>query len=64
MARPEQHVLADLPPTPRARVRCRKCRRELTDPESRRRRLGPECDPDARITHDRHHVDQEPIPGL
>ncbi|MFF9632922.1 DUF6011 domain-containing protein [Streptomyces fradiae] len=64
MAHPEQQPLTDRPPGLPARVWCRKCKRELTDPESRRRRLGPECDPDTRIPHDRHHADQDPIPGL
>ncbi|MER8003001.1 DUF6011 domain-containing protein [Streptomyces sp. NPDC095613] len=59
-----QEALTDPPPGPRRRVWCRKCGRELADPESRRRRLGPECDPDIRTGHKRKDADQDPIPGL
>ncbi|WP_369689044.1 DUF6011 domain-containing protein [Streptomyces sp. Wb2n-11] len=45
-------------------VRCTDCKRSLTDPISRSRRLGPECDPDRQGSHPRHHVDQDPIPGV
>jgi Zn finger protein HypA/HybF involved in hydrogenase expression len=51
-------------PGERARVWCKDCGRELKDETSRMRRLGPECDPDARTGHARHDVDQDPIPGL
>jgi hypothetical protein len=52
-------------PGARARVWCQDCGAELTDPVSRRRRLGPECDPDPRTGDGgRHDVDQDPIPGL
>jgi hypothetical protein len=44
-------------------IRCDDCKRTLTDPVSRMRRLGPECDPDRRNGHERHEVDQEPLPG-
>jgi hypothetical protein len=43
--------------------RCRDCKRELTDPVSRLRQLGPECDPDRRNGYARHEVEQEPLPG-
>ncbi|MDX2658336.1 DUF6011 domain-containing protein [Streptomyces scabiei] len=42
MDRHEQEPLAEAPPGARWRVWCRRCHRELTDPESRRRQLGPE----------------------
>ncbi len=50
----------------RRRVSCKgwRCGRELTDPDSRRRGYGPECDPDQRGGHDRRDIDQDPIPGL
>jgi hypothetical protein len=51
-------------PGGRARVWCRECGRELTDPISRSRQLGAECDPEPRTGYDRHDVDQDPIPGL
>jgi hypothetical protein len=51
-------------PGTRARVWCKECGRPLTDPVSRQRQLGAECDPDQRTGHDRHDVDQDPIPGL
>ncbi|WP_037805008.1 DUF6011 domain-containing protein [Streptomyces sp. NRRL F-5135] len=59
-----QEALTATPPGLRRRVWCQECGRELTDPESRRRRLGPECDPDTRTSHTRHDADQDPIPGL
>ncbi|MDX2998141.1 DUF6011 domain-containing protein [Streptomyces scabiei] len=64
MDRHQQEALTETPPGARRRVWCRRCHRELTDPESRRRQLGAECDPDARTGQDRHDVDQDPIPGL
>lgn len=48
----------------RVRITCTTCRRELTDPVSRLRRLGPECDPEPRNGQGPdHHVDQDPLPG-
>jgi hypothetical protein len=64
MARQQQEPLPEAPAGRRAPVWCRECRRPLKDPESRRRRLGPECDPDARTGYERRDVDQDPIPGL
>lgn len=61
-SRRQETLLID--PGARARVWCKECGRELSDPISRQRRLGAECDPDQRIGHDRHDVDQDPIPGL
>lgn len=43
------------------RVTCRRCHRQLHDPESVR--LGPECRGAAERT-EQHHVDQETLPGL
>lgn len=51
-------------PGARARIWCRDCGRELSDPVSRQRRLGAECDPEPRGGYDQHQVDQDPIPGL
>lgn len=53
-------------PPGRHRVWCRGigCGRELHDPVSRLRRLGPECDPDPRHETARFDIDQEPLPGL
>jgi len=64
MAREQQEALTPPPPGMRRRVWCRGCRRELSDPESRRRGWGAECDPDNRTTLPVHDVDQDPIPGL
>ena len=61
-SRQQKALLID--PGARARVWCKDCGRELTDDISRQRRLGPECDPDPRTGYTRHHVDQEPIPGM
>jgi predicted Zn-ribbon and HTH transcriptional regulator len=47
-----------------ARVWCRDCGRELKDEVSRLRQRGPECDPEPRTSHERHDVDQDPIPGM
>ncbi|MGW5694533.1 DUF6011 domain-containing protein [Streptomyces asiaticus] len=61
-----QAPLLGLPEQGRRPVYCRnpRCRRELTDPESRRNGYGKGCDPD---NHPgpavRHHVDQDPLPG-
>lgn len=60
----QQEALTDPVPGLRRRVWCRGCRRELTDRDSRLRGWGEECDPDTRIGHGRHEVDQEPLPGL
>lgn len=66
MARQQQEALPNVPSGRRARVWCRGigCGRELTDPVSRLRQLGPECDPEPRTGHDRFDVDQEPLPGM
>ncbi|MFD5899059.1 DUF6011 domain-containing protein [Streptomyces sp. NPDC060366] len=62
-SRAHQEPLADVtaprPPT----IRCRTCKRPLTDAISRSRRLGPECDPDRQGAHQRHDIDQDPLPG-
>jgi hypothetical protein len=60
----QQDGLTGPVPGLRRRVWCRGCRRELTDPESRTRGWGRECDPDQRTRHQEHDVDQDPIPGL
>ncbi|MFE9812381.1 DUF6011 domain-containing protein [Streptomyces sp. NPDC005548] len=63
MTRHQQKALMEEPA--RARVWCRECHKELSDPVSRSRRLGPECDPEPRTAGGgRHEVDQDPIPGL
>jgi hypothetical protein len=59
-----QEALTEQPSGPRRRVWCRGCRKELTDPDSRTRGYGPECDPDTRAGHERRDADQDPIPGL
>lgn len=41
---------------------CR-CGRPLTDPVSRLRGLGPECDPERRSATPQHDIDQDTIPG-
>jgi hypothetical protein len=64
MANEQQETLTGPVPGLRRRVWCRGCRRELTAPESVSRQFGPECDPDTRNSHERHDVDQDPIPGL
>ncbi|MEZ7005643.1 DUF6011 domain-containing protein [Streptomyces sp. AD55] len=64
MARHEQEALTGPVPGLRRRVWCRGCRRPLTDPESRTRGWGAECDPEPRTGHDPRDVDQDPIPGL
>ena len=61
-----QAPLLGLPEQGRKPMYCRNpaCRRELTDPESRQRGYGPDCDPDNRTPAAReHHVDQDPLPG-
>ncbi|WP_107065247.1 DUF6011 domain-containing protein [Streptomyces scabiei] len=67
MAR-QQHndPLPEVPSGPRRRVWCRGvgCGRELTDPVSRMRRLGRECDPEPRHASARFDIDQDAIPGL
>ncbi|NUS82762.1 MAG: hypothetical protein HOY75_08410 [Streptomyces sp.] len=65
MATHQQETLTEEPR--RARVWCTGvgCGRELTDPVSRARRKGPECDPEPRTGNGRQHdVDQDPIPGM
>ncbi|MFE6126706.1 DUF6011 domain-containing protein [Streptomyces sp. NPDC056437] len=64
--RPARQIpLADTSNGPRQpTIRCTDCRRKLSDPVSRLRRLGPECDPERRSgTTPRHQVDQDPLPG-
>ncbi|MDX3232913.1 DUF6011 domain-containing protein [Streptomyces sp. ME19-01-6] len=59
-----QAPLLGLPEQGRPPVYCRRCRRELVDAESRRRRYGAECDPDNRTPPAREHdVEQDPLPG-
>jgi hypothetical protein len=60
-----QLPLADEPVQGRlaARVTCRRCHRPLHAPESRARRLGPDCDHQREHTT-RHDVDQDMLPGL
>lgn len=64
MSRSAQDALTEAPAGLPSRVYCQRCGRELTDPESRARRYGSECDPETRGGHQRRDVDQEPIPGL
>jgi hypothetical protein len=64
MANEQQETLTGPVPGPRRRVWCRGCRKELSDPVSRARGWGAECDPDTRNSHESHDVDQDPIPGL
>ncbi|CAL9669011.1 hypothetical protein SUDANB145_07314 (plasmid) [Streptomyces sp. enrichment culture] len=64
MADQQQEPLTGPVPGQRRPVWCRRCGRELTDPVSKLRGWGSDCDPDQRIRHDRHDVDQDPIPGL
>jgi hypothetical protein len=64
MARQQQEALVEQPPGLRRRVWCRGCRRELTDRDSRLRGWGEECDPEARHSTARFHIDQDTIPGL
>jgi hypothetical protein len=61
----QQLPLADEPVPGRlaVRVTCRRCHRPLHDPESRARRLGPDCDHQRERTA-RHDVDQDTLPGL
>lgn len=57
-------ILVDDPATGYRRRYCRACHVELTDPVSRLRELGAECDPERRTSRRRdHHVDQDAIPG-
>lgn len=54
-------------PPGRHRVWCRGigCGKELTDPVSRLRQMGPECDPEPRTAGPaRFDVDQESLPGM
>lgn len=66
MAIDRQEPFPDVQPGPRRRVWCRGlgCGRELTDPISRMRQLGAECDPEPRTGHHRFDVDQDPLPGM
>lgn len=61
-SRPTQDALPDTVGG-RTRIYCRGCRRELTDPASRTRRYGPECDPLNQPQRHNHDIDQDPIPG-
>ncbi|WP_106978367.1 DUF6011 domain-containing protein [Streptomyces capuensis] len=59
-----QTPLLGLPEQGRRPAYCLRCRRELTDAESRLRRYGAECDPDNHPDRARQHdVDQDPLPG-
>ncbi|MFI0857913.1 DUF6011 domain-containing protein [Streptomyces sp. NPDC021098] len=61
-----QAPLLGLPEQGRRPVYCRnpQCRRELTDPESRRNGYGKDCDPENHPGPTaRHDVDQDPLPG-
>lgn len=60
--RQQKSLLID--PGARARVWCKECGRELSDPISRSRQRGAECDPEPRNGYDQHDVGQDPIPGL
>ncbi|GGT14921.1 hypothetical protein GCM10014713_04590 [Streptomyces purpureus] len=43
---------------------CRRCGRELTDPDSRLTGYGPNCDPARRPrAAAEHQVEQDPLPG-
>lgn len=62
-----QDPIAGVPAGAPARRWCRgwRCGRELSDPVSRMRGYGPECDPERRTGAGREHdVDQDPLPGL
>lgn len=61
----EQLPLADTPRPAGAarRVECRRCHRALTDPDSRLRRIGPDCEHLIAAAR-RHDIDQNPLPGL
>jgi hypothetical protein len=65
MTTSRQEPLMEEPPGRRARVWCRGvgCGRELTDPISRMRRLGEECDPEPRTATRQFVIDQDAIPG-
>jgi hypothetical protein len=64
MATNRQEALIE-EPSGRRRVWCRGvgCRRELTDPVSRTRGFGEECDPDPRTRSRTFVIDQDTIPG-
>jgi hypothetical protein len=62
-----QDPIAGIPQGAPVRRWCKgwRCGRELTDPVSRMRGYGPECDPEHRTGASREHViDQEPLPGM
>lgn len=63
MTRPEQQALPVTTGLPRRRY-CKRCHQPLTDPVSRMRGLGKDCDPDRRSAGPDHQVDQDTIPGL
>jgi hypothetical protein len=65
MAIQRQQALPEVDSGPRRRVWCRGCRRELSDPESRLRGWGEECDPEPRHgSRARFDIEQDAIPGL
>jgi hypothetical protein len=65
MNRQRQEALTGVESGPRRRVWCRGCRRELSDPESRLRGWGEECDPEPRHGgRVRFDIEQDAIPGL
>jgi hypothetical protein len=67
MAMQRQEALPEVESGPHRRVWCKGigCGRELTDPVSRQRRLGPECDPEPRHgSRARFDIEQDAIPGL
>jgi hypothetical protein len=64
MAMQRQEALPEVESGPRQRVWCRGCGRELSDPESRLRGYGEECDPEPRHASARFDIEQDAIPGL
>jgi hypothetical protein len=61
---PPQPTLVDDAETGYRHRYCRRCGRELTDPDSRLTGYGPNCDPARRPQAAREHtVDQDPLPG-
>ncbi|MER6844876.1 DUF6011 domain-containing protein [Streptomyces platensis] len=62
-SRPQQSALPDTLVGGRDPIYCTICRRELHDPVSRARRMGPECDPLNQPRTRDHDVDQDTIPG-
>ncbi|MFF9787226.1 DUF6011 domain-containing protein [Streptomyces nigrescens] len=62
-SRPQQPALLDTSVGGQHRITCQGCRRPLTDPESRARGWGRECDPLLKNQHRNTGVDQDTIPG-